>query len=542
VRRSRNLATLRLKVLGSFALEDCNGRELMLPTRKTRALFAFLALRADQWTSRQRLTGLLWSDRDEVQARQSLSQALTAIRKLGTSLNTELVIAHSDRVRLNQAALETDVGLLCEQKNISASRIMSICRGPMLEGFPELDPEFAQWLTSERTVQLERCVRTLQSTIDELQRAQDYSSALSLSQRLVTLDPLLEAGHRSCVNALLGQGERMAAIRQIKRYEALLRDELDVGLSNELAELLQRISEPAGQSKTRVDFEAVAEGCSPGCEYSHAQYCEAFDGVRLAYSVVGEGEPVVRAGQWGTHIDYDWKVQTRREFMEVLSRKHAFIRYDVRGTGLSDWNVEEISFEAFLRDLETVIDVLGLKEFALFGQSQGAAIAAAYAARNPGRVKRLVMLGGFAQGRRTRGEARQLQESDALITLIKEGWGKSNPAYVQMLGSIIMPGASREQLVAFTELQRATMSPDNAARLRMASDEIDILDELDKVIAPTLVLHARDDAMVPVEQGRQLAARIKGARYIELDSSNHAPMPNEPAWRRILEEISSFLG
>lgn len=271
------------------------------------------------------------------------------------------------------------------------------------------------------------------------------------------------------------------------------------------------------------------------------RFCTAFDGVRIAYATVGHGPLIVRAGHWLTHLEIEWGLPARRELFEVLAKDHTLIRYDVRGNGLSDWDVDEISFATFVGDLETVVADIGLDRFALLGQSQGAAVAAVYAARHPEKVTHLVLHGSFPRGRRRRGSASQLAESDAFVSLIRDGWGKENPAYVQMFGSLFMPDANSDQLAAFTSLQKATATPENAARIRFAIDDIDISDELEKIRAPTLVLHARQDVMAPFEEGRRMAASIRGARFVQLESRNHTLLPNEPAFKRLLDEVRAFL-
>jgi pimeloyl-ACP methyl ester carboxylesterase len=304
---------------------------------------------------------------------------------------------------------------------------------------------------------------------------------------------------------------------------------------------VKNIADPLKVYRVVSANRTIDASTSPSVTDQTVRFCTASDGVRIAYSTIGHGPPIVRAGSWVTHLELDWGIPTRRELVEMLARNRTVVRYDQRGNGLSDWDVEDISFDAFIDDLEAVIDDLGLDRFALFGQSQGAAVAAVYAARYPKKVSHLVMLGGFARGRRKRGLAGQTAESDALITLIREGWGKDNPAYVQMFGSFFMPDANSDQLAAFTALQKATTTPENAARIRFAIDDIDVSDEMEKVKAPTLVVHAREDVMAPLEEGRRIAAAISGAVFVQLESRNHTLLPNEPAWKRFLEEVQSFL-
>ena len=233
---------------------------------------------------------------------------------------------------------------------------------------------------------------------------------------------------------------------------------------------------------------------------------------------------------------------SRRVLIEMLAQERLLVRYDARGNGLSDWEVNDrISFEAFVSDLTAVINDLGLDRFALVGNSQGAAIAAVYAARHPDRVTHLALYGGYARGRRMRGTEGQIAESDAFITMIREGWGKDLDAYVQMFGSFFMPDANAKQLAGFTEIQRKATPPENAARIQFAIDSIDISNELPNIAAPTLVLHVREDARAPFEEGRRMAAAIPGARFVPLEGRNHAMLTGEPALQRYIDEVGEFL-
>lgn len=271
------------------------------------------------------------------------------------------------------------------------------------------------------------------------------------------------------------------------------------------------------------------------------RFCIMPDGVRIAYATIGQGPPVVIVANWLTHLELDLLMPARRAIIERLTPDHQLVRYDARGNGLSDWDVNDISFEASVSDLTTVVNDLHLKSFALFGQSQGAAIAAVYAARHSETVTHLVLYGSYARGRRRRGSEGQIAESDAFIAMIREGWGKSIDAYVKMFGTFFMPDANPDQLANFTKLQRAATTPENAARIQLALDDIDITEELSRVTAPTLVLHAREDARAPFEEGRRVAATIPNARFVPLESRNHAMLAGEPALIRYMDEVEQFL-
>lgn len=269
-------------------------------------------------------------------------------------------------------------------------------------------------------------------------------------------------------------------------------------------------------------------------------FCTAPDGARIAYAQVGEGPPLVRTGHWLTHLEYDWESPVWSPLLQAIASERRLIRYDARGNGLSDWEVDDISFDAFVRDLESVIEATGVEQFDLLGNSQGAAISVAYAVRHPERVRHLVLYGGFARGRRKRG-SEDLANSEAFLTLMRQGWGQENPAFRQMFTSLFIPGGTAEQMQWFNDLQRVTTSPANAVRMRMAVDEIDVTDLLPRVQAPTLVMHCRNDAVQPFDESRRLAAGISGARFVALEGQNHCLLATDPAWSRFHEEVRSFL-
>ena len=271
-------------------------------------------------------------------------------------------------------------------------------------------------------------------------------------------------------------------------------------------------------------------------------FCRAPDGVQLAYSKVGQGPPLVKTGNWMTHLEYDLESPIWRHLYRELARDHSLLRYDARGHGLSDRTPEDISFDAFVSDLETVIAAARLDRFALLGISQGCAAAVAYAVTHPERVSRLVLYGGYAVGWNRRSQtAGEKEEHAAMLTLMRLGWGKENPAFRQMFTSQFMPGATKEQSDWFNELQRISVSPEVAVRWLEVGGETDITDLLPRVSVPTLVMHARDDARVPFDAGRRMAAGIPGARFVTLQGRNHLFLETEPAFGQFLEHIRAFL-
>jgi class 3 adenylate cyclase/pimeloyl-ACP methyl ester carboxylesterase len=271
-------------------------------------------------------------------------------------------------------------------------------------------------------------------------------------------------------------------------------------------------------------------------------FCQTRDGIQLAYARTGQGPPIVKTGNWLTHLEFDFESPIWRHLYRELSRDHSLIRYDARGNGLSDREVPDVSFDRFVDDLETVVDAGGIDRFALLGISQGCAVSVAYAVRHPERVSRLVLFGGYAVGWRKRARTQADKDAgDAMLTLMRLGWGQENPAFRQLFTSQFIPGGTKEQADWFNELQRISTSPEDAARNLSANGDTDITALLPQVTVPTLVMHARHDSRVPFESGRRLAAAIPGARFVALESRNHLILEDEPAFPRFLEEIKSFV-
>src|SRR5215211_7793497 len=231
-----------------------------------------------------------------------------------------------------------------------------------------------------------------------------------------------------------------------------------------------------------------------------------------------------------------------RHWLEGLAEGHTVIRYDERGCGLSDRNVEDVSLEARVADLEAVIDDAGFERVDLLGMSQGGPVAIAYAARHPERVQRLVLYATYARGRLKRDlSPSEREHAELMVSLIRMGWGQGQPAFRRLFTTLFIPDASAEQMEWFDELQRVTTDPETALRIRAARNQDDVTDEATCVSSPTLVLHARDDALVSFSEGRLLATLIPGARFVALEGRNHILLPDELAWNQFRGELHAFL-
>ena len=250
----------------------------------------------------------------------------------------------------------------------------------------------------------------------------------------------------------------------------------------------------------------------------------------------------MRTATWLTHLEFDWESPVWRHWLDGLAEGHTVFRYDERGCGLSDRDVEDLSLDARVADLEAVIDAAGLERVALIGISQGGPVAVAYAARYPERVSHLVLYGTYARGRLEREPSPSAREqAQLMVSLIRMGWGQGEPAFRRMFTTLFVPDASPEQMGWFDELQRVTTDPETAVRIRHARNHDDVTREAAQVASPTLVLHARDDALVPFSEGRLLATMIPGARFVPLESRNHILLADEQAWEEFRAELSLFL-
>jgi DNA-binding SARP family transcriptional activator/pimeloyl-ACP methyl ester carboxylesterase len=508
-------AQLQIKLLGELALFR-DGREVTLPpSKKTRALLAYLAV-SNRRLRRDHLCEVFWNAPDDPRA--ALRWSLTKLRPLiNEGLDESCLKTDASSVLLDTSELDVDVPHVA---HITARNAFSFTTSDLERSAARFRGRFLEGL------ELPRC------PIFEAWRT-FHADALDQT-RLVIL--------RTLAARLRDEPERAQP-----HVQALLSlHSIDTLYSSEMPSLDAAAPQDASLlTSTHADTAASSGRAAPVAnEQSRSQeirYCRSPDGVQIAYAESGTGPPILRAAHWMSHLQYEWESPVWRHWIDSLSRENTLIRYDERGNGLSDWNAVDLSFGAMVSDLETVVEAKGLTGFSLLGVSQSCAVSIAYVVRNPKRVARLILYGGYARGWRKRGDRREVDTHEAMTTLIREGWGKDNSAFRQLFTEAFIPGATREQMTWFNELQRKSASPANASRLHCSFGDMDVSGILGKVSVPTLVLHARDDAAVPFEQGRALAAGIPGARFVDLNSANHILLSEEPAFADFLREVRSFI-
>jgi len=272
-------------------------------------------------------------------------------------------------------------------------------------------------------------------------------------------------------------------------------------------------------------------------------YVATADQVNLAWTEIGRGMPLVKAATWLTHLQYDLESPIWAHWIRFFGEHFRYVRYDERGCGMSDWKVEDLSLSRWVEDLESVVDAAAIdRPFALLGISQGAATAIRYAVRHPQRVSHLILYGGYAVGGNRSDDPARVEMYKAVMDVVRLGWGRDNPAFRQLFTSRFVPQGTQAQIDWFNELCRRTTSAENANALLAARGDIDVREYLPQVRTPTLVLHASNDQIAPLSQGRFLAGQIPGATFIQLDSHNHVLLEHEPAWQEFQQAVLEFTG
>ncbi|WP_245420430.1 MULTISPECIES: alpha/beta hydrolase [unclassified Mesorhizobium] len=508
---------LELRVLGNF--EVARGGELLdlPPSRKTRALLAYLAVTARSH-QRERLCEIFWDVPDD--PRGALRWSLSKIRQvLGDS----------------ESALAADRNAVSLKVETDYARLQPLVKG-----------ELSSWPTDE----LEAVVASIRGDVLadlSLERCAEYEA---WRQAIASEVEIAELGIlRELVERLAGEPKR--ALPLARRLRRLVPE--DASLAAEIEALEEKVRTAAAQPTARSAQPATAvaappQSPAPAKRPAHAQdpgravhFCRAVDGTRLAYARTGSGPPILRAAHWMSHLTYDWDSPIWRHWIAALSRDNQLVRYDERCNGLSQRQVPDVSFDTMVSDLECVVEAAGLDRFTLLGLSQSCAVSIAYAIRHPEKVSGMILYGGYVKGWRARGDAGEIATREAIATLMREGWGKSNPMFRQVFCSMFIPGATHEHFAWMDELLLRTILPDDAWRLQSAFSVIDVGDLLEKVSVPTLVLHARDDNVAPVESGRTLAAGIPGARFLELESRNHILLEGEPAFDEFVGHVRAFI-
>ena len=493
---------LEISLLGEPRVASC-GREIPLPaSRKARALLAFLVA-TGRPHRRERLCELFWDLPDDPKA--ALRWALSKLRSVVDAPDRPRIVADRERVHFNVEGVAVDIRdvharLRQAQEAPTIAELEAMARqldAVLLDGLDGAgSAAFDSWLAAER---------------DDARVAQ-----IAVLRQLATHADL--------------------DATSAKRWQRAWQEADPEG-----AEAHLRAAEAAVKPATPVPARRAVSPVSRALRAQRIGFCEVEDGTKIAYATVGSGPPLVKAANWLNHLEFDWGSPIWGRSFATMARGRTFVRYDERGSGLSDWDVADLTFEAFVEDLHAVVETLGLERFPLVGISQGCAVSIEYAVRYPERVTGLVLIGGYAAGWRYLASPEEQERREAVMKLTEVGWGTDNPAYRHIFSQTFMPEASAEDLAWFDEFQRKTTSPRNAARFQDAFGHIDVRHRLAEVAAPTIVLHSKYDQRIPLDQGRAIASGIRGARFVPLESRNHILVEYEPAWKVCFDNVAQFL-
>ncbi len=524
--------TLTIKTLGELSLWS-EGQEIKLPaSKRTRALLVYLAI-TSRPHRRDRLCEVFWDLPDDPRA--TLRWSLTKLRPLVNRGSTKRLLADRERVSLDVTDVDLDIRRLAaavDDPTLSSESLEALQRQvaePFLGGIDlPNQPLFQDWLTSERqnVRRMHGKVRARLASHPKIPRETQLEHALAWGE----LDPFNTAAAARILTLLGVLGRPMDVARMRDQFKTRFRN-AGIQWTDEAAQSRRMETESISQELTRREM----------LSRQTVAFCQAADGVRIAYASVGKGTPIIKAANWLSHLEYDWDAPIWSPLFRELAMDHQFIRYDERGNGLSDWDVANLSFGAFVSDLESVVEANKVDQFALLGISQGAAVSIDYAVKHPDRVTHLILFGGYPAGWRINATDNEIQEREAIMTLTKTGWGRDNPAYRQIFSSTFMPSARPEELTWFNDFQRLTTSPENAARFLSVFGDIDVREQLAKVTVPTLVIHSLGDRRIPVSVGRDIAAAIPNAEFVGLESDGHLLLGREAASKAFVSAVRDFI-
>jgi pimeloyl-ACP methyl ester carboxylesterase len=317
--------------------------------------------------------------------------------------------------------------------------------------------------------------------------------------------------------ALGDSGKRQAIIRTVPRRGV----QLAVAVSEATASLAPAAAEPPDPTARQT-----------------IRYTPSTDGTAIAWAECGAGPPILRGGHWLGHLEHDWTSPVWRPLLDRLSAGRRLVRYDPRGTGLSDRRMNGATVEELADDMEAVADAAGLDRFPIFAASQSVPAALVLAARRPARVSRLVLLNGLVQGSTARGEA---DRTDAMVGMIKTGWAVPGSAFMRALATVFIPQATPEELESLVRMQAVSADAEVAAELRRTIGAIDVRRHLGRIQCPTLTIHFAGDQVQSPEQSRLIARSIRGAEFHLYESGNHVLVPSDPIWSTCLDAVDRFL-
>ncbi|MGX5850199.1 alpha/beta fold hydrolase [Mesorhizobium sp. PL10] len=531
-----------LHLLGGFDFAGA-GAEVPAISRKARAMVAYLALQSGHSQSREKLATLLWGINSEAQARMSLRQAVSSVRKAMQACGAGHFLTDSDSVALHLDGLDFDVARFEALVGSSAPEDLELAlyvyRGDLLDGFGLKEEPFEDWLRIERERLRALAVAALDRLVAHYAATNDPAACVRAATRLLAMEPLREDVHRALMRAYAAQGRTNLALKQYEHCRTALQRDLKLQPEPETRQLFEtlRTRRTIAQARTGTTDSDDATGFSEQPARPQTRYVKSA-GVNIAYQVTGDGPiDLIYVSGWVSNLDLAWESPRLAHVLRRLGSFSRLIRMDKRGTGLSDRNVGLPTLEERMEDMRAVLDAVGSKRTVLFGTSEGGPMCMLFAATYPERTAALVLNGAYASGRRLRdypwGKTGEQVEED--LAAIERQWGE--PADMSNAAPSLMNDAfEREWFAAYL---RNSASPAEAIALWRWGTEIDVRDILPAIHVPTLIAQATGDRWVNAEEGRFLATSIEGARHIEFAGRDHVIWGENSD--RLVDEIQAFV-
>ena len=504
--------------LGTFGFPEvhADGRPIKLALRKGLALLVYLG-EARGAVARETMATLLWPETPRETGLARLRRLLHRVElALGQSVfetdRTSLRWSSDVEVQLDSQLFEQ----ACDRGAFEQACL--IYRGDFLAGFaPEECPEFDDWAFFRREALRGRLVHALERLVQDKNAAGDHFAATVHAQRLVELDPLSEVYGRHLIRSLLLAGDRSAAERHHAALTQRLRDELGVAPEAETEALISPAAAPQAVPMTRY-----VKGA----------------GVHLAYQTYGSGplDILVMPG-FVSHVERAWEHPASRTFLASLMQLGRLVVFDRRGIGLSDRVGSAPGIDVTAEDIGTVLRAAGSRRVVLFGASECGPACVKFAADEPRRVAGLILFGALAKGCWSEDYPHALRASqyDAWSKHLIAQWG--GPVGIETFAPSL--AGDPQARAWWAGLLRAASSPGGISAVLEAFRDADVRHLLPEITVPTLVLHRTNDKAVRIAAGRDMASRIKGAEFVELDGNDHWFFAGDQ--RPVLEAIARFV-
>ncbi|MDX8346894.1 alpha/beta fold hydrolase [Cognatiyoonia sp. IB215446] len=516
------LNTFEINVMSEMSLYKLGTEVPLVSSRKTRALLAYLAITGTSHR-REHLCEMFFDNTNDPRA--ALRWSLSKLRPPLKDQTESKLITSDDSISLDMTGVHLDANFVRSVHNDAKATTKQLRQAATLLSQRPLSSlalsgsqDYELWLLSE----CEELQALRGGIIQKLVKAADTPDpeAVKWLRLWCRLEPFSHDAPFELWQKLTSLGRKDDAKTVLNHYKLLMAED-----AQDWTTPVPAIGQPRPVLHKRQQI----------------GFCKTQDGIRIAHAKVGLGPALVKAASGPGHLELEWNSPVWKETFQALAANNTFIRYDGRGTGLSEPHVDAINLQSFADDLAAVVDTHDLDRFPLLGTSQGCATAIQYALANPDRVSALILIGGYDTGWRIGGSEVERQRREAMLTLARLGWDQTNPACRNVVSQTLMPDADQARLDWFNDFQRHTASAENAARIEEASAAIDIADLLPQLNVPTLVLHARGDEHVSAAYGRKLAAEIPHAQFVTLESRNHLLLGDEPAWKVCMDEITAFL-